>query len=105
MKRLIAAAILLTVPAFGQQAPPDTEMVLVPRAVAEQAAQWIAQPNAGNAVMLYASLEACIKDNPHDGKVERIGQDLCPAVTAAIAARAKEIAALKAGIPAAPAKK
>lgn len=95
MKRLILASLLLTTPAFAQQ-PPAPEMVLLPRSVAETAAQWIASPNAGNAVQLYAALTACISDNPHGGVTTHMGQDQCGAVTAALAARDKEIADLKA---------
>lgn len=64
-------------------------MVLLPRAVADTAAQWIAQPNAGNAVQLYAALMASIGDNPVDGVVRRNGPDQCRIVTEALAAPPK----------------
>lgn len=66
---------------------PAPEMVLLPRALAEAATQWIAQPNASNAVQLYAALTACISDNPQNGVVMRSGVDQCQIVTQALAAR------------------
>ena len=91
MKRLLPLLFLAT-PAMAQQPP---EMVLIPRPVAEQALQWIATPNAANAVMLYAAFSACMRNNPHQGVTTRAGGDDCPTVTDAIAARDKEIADLK----------
>lgn len=94
MKRFaILVSLLSATPALAQQ-PPATEMVLLPRAVAEAAAQWIAAPNAGNAVQLYASLTACIADNPQGGVVRHGGQDQCSTVTEALAAQAKQVADL-----------
>jgi len=98
---IAAAALLVAAPAFAQpQAKP--EMVLLPRQVAEAAAQWIAQPNAGNAVQLYAALTACIADNPHGGVTTHMGADQCAAVTEALAAQAKELADAKAPKPTVP---
>jgi hypothetical protein len=70
-------------------------MVLLPRSLAEAAVQWIAAPNAGNAVQLYDSLAACLADNPHDGVTWRMGQDQCSGVTEALAAQAKALADAK----------
>ena len=95
MKKLALALSLLPTIAFAQPAPPAPDIVLLPRAVAETAAQWIAQPNAGNAVQLYAALIACINDNPVGGVVRHIGQDQCPVVTEALAAQDKLKAADK----------
>lgn len=93
MNRLLLAALLLAPLAAAAQ--PAPEMVLLPRQVAEAARDWIATPNAGNAVQLYALLSACLDDNPKDGRLVRMGADRCQPVTDAIAARDKEIADLK----------
>src|SRR6185312_11029033 len=100
MRRLILAAFLVApFAAQAQQQPQKPEMVLLPRQVAEAAAQWIAQPNAGNAVQLYAAMTACIADNPSSGVVRHVGPDQCPAVTEALAAREKELADAKKAEP------
>lgn len=92
--RIVPICLMMSVatPALAQQA---AEMVLLPRPIAEKALEWIAAPNANNAVMLYASFAACLNDNPHNGVTARSGQDQCPAVSDAVAAREKEIADLK----------
>ncbi len=96
MKRLLTAALLLApIAASAQPAPQPPEMVLLPRMTAEAARDWIATPNAGNAVQLYALLSACLDDNPNQGRLVRMGADRCQPVTDAIAARDKEIADLK----------
>jgi hypothetical protein len=107
MKRLAFAAcvMLLATPALadpsppppqpGQPPQPPVEMVMLPRPVAEQALQWLAAPNPNNAVMLYATFSACLNDNPKGGVAMRMGQDQCPTVSDALAARDKEIADLK----------
>jgi len=105
MRALVLAAALMAAAPFAAQAqpqPPKPEMVLLPRQVAEAAAQWIAQPNAGNAVQLYAALTACIADNPHGGVTTHMGADQCAAVTEALAAQAKELADAKAPKPTVP---
>jgi hypothetical protein len=101
MIRAIALAALLLAPALAhaQQPKQPPEMVLIPRAAAEAAAQWIVRPDAGNAVRLYAMLSACIADNPVGGVVRRVGVDQCPEVTAALAARDAELAAAKKPAP------
>jgi hypothetical protein len=63
-------------------------MVLLPRGIAEMAAGWIRAPDPTSAVQLYAVLLACLADNPKNGVVRRMGEDQCPTVTAALAARA-----------------
>ena len=95
MRRLIAAALLLApFAAYAQPAPID--MVLMPRALVEDAANWVKAPDPRSAVLIWMSLVACINDNPHNGPNVRVGADQCPAVTQAIAARDKELADLKA---------
>jgi hypothetical protein len=94
MKRMpLAVACLLAaglVPAAGQPAPTQ-EMVLLPRSLVDEALRWIADPNAGNAVHLFASLDACLSDNPNNGRLARIGPDRCAVVTEALAAQAKAL--------------
>lgn len=92
---LLAAALLAPTIAMAQPAPQKPEMVLFPREVAEVATNWIASPNAGTAVQLFLMLRACLADNPDQGRVVRMGQDQCPAVTAALAERDAEVASLK----------
>lgn len=102
----LAAALLAVAPAFAQPPPAAPEMVLLPRILAETAAQWIGAPDATTAVRVFAALQACLADNPQGGRLVRQGQDQCPAVTAALAARDKELADAKAAAakPAAPIK-
>ena len=96
MKQAISAALLLLpLTALAQQPPPRSDVILLPRDVALAAMNWIAQPEAANAVKLYAALSACINDNPVNGMLTQTGADQCPEVTAAIAARAKELTDLR----------
>ena len=90
---LAAVACLVGGTAMAQGAPPD--VVLLPRAVAQAAMQWVMAPDPTNAVRIYAALQACMQNNPHDGVTTRMGPDQCPEVTEALAARNKEIADLK----------
>lgn len=93
---IVLSVLLLPAIAHGQGAPSQkSDVILLPRAVAEAAEQWIAQPNPNNAVQLYAILSACISNNPRDGVVVRMGPDQCQPVTDAIAARDKEVADLR----------
>lgn len=85
---ILAAALLAATPAFAQQ----PNMVLLPRTLAEAAAQWVMQPDATTAVRLFAGLQACLADNPANGRVQHTGPDQCPAVTEALAEREKELA-------------
>ncbi len=96
--RYIILATLLIAPlaAQAQQPPQPPDMVLLPRQIAESAMQWISTPDPTTAVRLYATLQACLADNPQNGRVTRQGPDLCQAVTAALAARDKELADAKA---------
>lgn len=88
MRRMMLAAACCLAPVVAHAQPAQKpEMVLLPRALAEAAAQWIATPNAGNAVQIYAGLAACIADNPVNGVVRRTGADQCPAVTQALEAK------------------
>lgn len=94
MKRIVLmAGLLLAFPALAQS--PAADMVMLPRNVAIAAMNWITQPDATIAVKLYAALSACIQDNPQNGHLMRIGEDQCPEVTAALAARDKEITDLQ----------
>lgn len=99
---LLVSLLLLPVAAVAQVAQPGPsakpEMVLIPRSVAETAANWIAQPDAAVAVKLYAAFSACIADNPAGGVMTRSGQDQCSIVSEAIDARDKELAALHAKV-------
>ncbi len=88
---LVTVMVLLSAIAHAQK----PEMVLLPRILATAAAGWIAEPNAGNAVKMYEAMVACLANNPTNGVIQRMGQDACPAVTAAIEERDKEIADLK----------
>lgn len=103
---LFAALLLLPIAGSAQQPPAKPDVILLPREVAVAAMNWIAQPDASNAVKLYAALSACISDNPVNGMLSRTGADQCPEITAAIEARGKELADLRAKAtekPAAPA--
>ena len=82
----VGACATWSAPAWAAD-PVPPEMVLLPRNLAEAAAQWIATPDAATAVRIYATLQACLADNPVNGRVQRMGQDQCPAVTAALAER------------------
>jgi hypothetical protein len=95
---LFTATVALAQPPLQSQ--PPVEMVLLPRSTAEAAAQWIVQPNAANAVQLYAALVACIGANPVQGSPGQDGGQ-CSAVTDALASRQKEITDLTAQINAA----
>lgn len=88
---LIVWCLMLPSLAWAQ----DPEMVLLPRNLAQAAVQWMAQPDPTIAVNLHALLFACIQDNPTGGSTVHTGQDQCPAVTSALAARDKEISDLK----------
>lgn len=96
MRRPLLPLLLLPLAAHAQPAPQQPEMVLLPRQLAETAAQWISAPDATTAVRIFAALQACLADNPQGGRLTRQGQDQCPAVTAALAARDKELADAKA---------
>jgi hypothetical protein len=93
---VLTAIFLLPVTAVAQTlqggAAPATQeapdMILVPRGIAEGALAWIARPDPLTAVQLYATLSACIRDNPHGGVTIKMGPDQCPVVTAALAAQA-----------------
>jgi len=95
VKQAISAALLLLPLTAAAQQPPRSDVILLPREVALAAMNWIAQPEAANAVKLYAALSACINDNPVNGMLTQTGADQCPEVTAAIAARAKELTDLR----------
>jgi hypothetical protein len=92
---LVIGIVLFPCAVIAQSKPmPDKpDMVLLPRELAEGAAQWIAAPNATNAVQLYAALTACIADNPSNGMKVQMGPDHCPTVTKALADRDAEKAA------------
>jgi len=98
MRSLILALSLVPTLAVAQ-APamqsPQPDMVLLPRWLAETAAQWIAAPNATDAVQLFIALQACLADNPIAGVTHREGPDQCPAVTRALAAQAQGLADAK----------
>ena len=91
MRPLILAALLLA-PLAAQAQQPKPDMVLLPRTLAEAAAQWMQQPDPTSAIRIYAALLACLADNPVNGRVVRQGADQCPAVTAALAERDKALA-------------
>lgn len=74
-------------------AAPPVEMVLLPRSIAEDALQWIRRPDIKRHIDLYATLMACINDNPHGGQVVRVGPDQCLPVTQALAEANKKPAA------------
>lgn len=102
MKQALFLAILLfPAAALAQPAPQKPDLVLIPRDMAQMAANWITQPDPTIAVKLYAALTACIQDNPNNGSVMRVGPDQCPSVTAEIAERDKQIADLTAKLAAA----
>lgn len=86
---IFAASLLVPCAAFAQSV--DEDVVILPRATAEAAANWIANPNAMSAVNLFASLKVCLADNPRDGVTRTTGADQCPAVTRAV----KELADLR----------
>lgn len=92
VKRYLAAASFM-IPVCAAAQKPDT--VMLPRDVAQSAMAWIATPDPTVAVRLFSALQACIQNNPTDGKMVRQGTDQCPAVTDALAARDKEISDLK----------
>lgn len=91
----IVAMAVVAVPAAAQQSLPKPDVVLLPRDVAQSAMAWIATPDPTVAVRLFSALQACVGNNPQDGRVVRQGQDQCPVVTEALAARDKEIEDLK----------
>lgn len=102
---LTLAALLLAPLAAQAQQPPQPDVVLLPRDVVESVREWMFAPNPQTAIRLFAALNACIADNPVNGHIMRQGQDQCPAVTAALAERDKELADARkaAEKPAAPA--
>jgi hypothetical protein len=98
MRRLILVLSLVPTLAFAQASapqPPQPDLILLPRQLAESAMQWIAAPNATDAVQLFALLQACLADNPVGGLVRRSGPDQCPQVTQALAAQSRGLADAK----------
>lgn len=91
---VIVAALLITIPALAQTAPP--EMVTIPRVVAEAAVEQIHHPDPRTNIDVLVTLQACLADNPQNGRLVRMGPDQCSSVTDALAARDKTIADLKA---------
>ena len=102
---LTTLAMLLPLAAFADtQSPVATptaqpqapvEMVLLPRQLAEMAAQWVATPNAGNAVQLYSALIACIGANPSKGVAVNSAKNQCEAVSSEITNREKAMSDLE----------
>lgn len=95
MRLTIALLPAIPAAAVAEQPLPKPDVVIIPRVAVQAAMNWIATPDPTNAVRLYSALQACLQDNPIDGRVSRMGPDQCPEVTEAIAARDKEIADLR----------
>lgn len=87
MRNLIIVSALVSLVSFQAlaQTPLKPDVVLLPKALAEAATNWIASPDPTVAVKLYGSLIACLNNNPHNGVTVHNGQDQCPIVTSALA--------------------
>ena len=86
---ILSALFLGSSVAPAADLPALPEMVIMPRALVEMVAQWMAQPDPTKAVMIFTLLNACLADNPHGGAIIRMGPDQCPTVTAEIEAQTK----------------
>ena len=108
MRSLILSALLLAPLAAQAQQPQKPEMALLPRAAVESAIRDVQaivtlHPDLATPAVqeAFGALAACLADNPQNGRLERRGQDQCPAVTEALAAQDKALAdARKAAAPA-----
>lgn len=96
----ILAAMLIATPALAQTAPQIPEMVLMPRWLADNAANQIHHPDPRTNIDTLVLIQACEADNPQDGKITRMGEDQCPWVTNALAARDKALSDAQATIAA-----
>jgi hypothetical protein len=92
----ILAALFLATPALAQTAPP--EMVTIPRVIAEAAVEQIHHPDPRNNIDVLVTLQACLADNPQNGRLVRMGPDQCSSVTDALTARDKALSDAQATI-------
>ncbi len=99
MRHALAIALTLA-PLAAQAQQPAPEMAVVPFAAVENAildVQAIVRlhPELATPALAqhFGALSACLADNPRNGRVMRQGADECPAVTEALAARDRALAA------------
>jgi len=98
---LLATQFLAEAPSAIAAPPPaadDPDVVVIPRALVALIRQAILHPHSadvGDILAVVQQFAACVDDNPLNGLVRRAGQDQCPEVTSALAARDKELAAAR----------
>jgi len=81
MRRYIVLFLAFAVPAHAE----EQQTIIMPRALIEEARNWIGHPDPTTAVRLFLSLAACEASNADKPPTP----DNCPSVTAALKAQAK----------------